>query len=172
MPSKQNTDQVAVLKDKLAKAKSVTIVEYSGTSGADQVELRQALSEVGGELYVTKNTLIKIALGQEGLDESLNGMNALVFSYEDAVSALKKLFAFHEETKKLTIKHGVMDDAVLSPAQVEALSKLPGKDELIGMLMNRLQAPAYGLANVLSAGPRNLVYALQAIVDKGESAAA
>ena len=165
MPNQKNIQQVEIIKEKLSRTKSVAVVDFSGTTVNDQVKLRQDLAEAGGEMFVTKNTLIDIAVGKGKLTESLEGMNALVFSYEDAVAALKKLFDFHKDSDKLTIKQGLMDDKVLSPAERETLSKLPGKTELIGMLMNRLQGPAYGLVNVLTASQRNLVYALKAIAD-------
>lgn len=168
MPNKKNLSQVEIIKEKLSRTKSVAIVDYSGTTVNDQVKLRQQLAEAGGEMFVTKNTLIDIAIGKGKLTESLEGMNALVFSYEDAVAAIKKLFAFQKETEKLSIKQGLMDDKVLSAAEVETLSKLPGRNELIGMLMARLQGPAYGLANVLAAPTRNLVYALKAVADQGD----
>lgn len=169
MPSQKNLNQVEIIKDKLSRAKSVTIVDYSGTTVNDQVKLRRQLREVDGEMFVTKNTLIDIAVGKDKLSDSLQGMNAIVFSYADAVGAIKKLFDFQKETEKLNIKQGFMDGKVLSSQEVEALSKLPGKNELIAMLISRLQSPAYGLVNVISAPTRSLVYALQAIADKGKT---
>jgi large subunit ribosomal protein L10 len=166
MPSTKNQQQVDLLKEKIAKSQSVAIIDYSGTSVNEQVKLRSQIREVGGEVFVTKNTLIDIALGKGKLTDSLEGMNAIVFSYQDAVAAIKQLFAFKKETEKLTIKQGFMEDRVLSPEEVETLSKLPGKGELISMLIARLQGPAYGLVNVLKAGQRDLVYALKAIADK------
>jgi len=166
MPNQKNQQQVTELQEKLGKAKSIAIVEYSGTSVNDQVKLRQELRQVGGEMMVAKNTLIDIAIGRGKLSDSLSGMNALVLSYEDAVAGIKALFAFQKDSEKLTIKQGYMDEKVLSPAEVENLSKLPGKSELIQMLLSRLNGPGYALANVLQAGPRNLVYALKAVVDK------
>ncbi|KUK78951.1 MAG: LSU ribosomal protein L10p (P0) [Microgenomates bacterium 39_7] len=170
MPSQYNQKQVELIKEKLAQAKSVAIIDYSGTNATDQVKLRSMIRQAKGEIFVTKNTLINLAVGDESLKESLTGMNALVLSYEDAVSALKTLFEFHKEEEKLEIKQGVLlEDGtikVLSREEVEQLSKLPSKDELIVTLIQRLQGPAYGLVNVLNAGPRNLVYALNAIVNK------
>jgi large subunit ribosomal protein L10 len=166
MPSKHNQQQVEIIKEKLSKAQSTVVVDYQGTTVNDQVKLRSALRQVGGEMFVTKNKLIDVAAGKGKLTDSLSGMNALVFSYQDAVIGLKKLFEFHKDTDKLTIKQGLFEDKVLSAAEVEALSKLPGKDELMATLIARLKGPAYGLVNVLQAGPRNLVYALQAIADK------
>lgn len=168
MPNQKNQKMVQSLKDKIAAAKSLAIVDYSGTSANDQVKLRQAIADAGGEVLVTKNTLIDIALGKGKLSESLEGMNAIVFSNEDEVAAIKALFAFHKDEDRLTIKEGYMDDSVLSPAQVEALSQLPGKNELISMLIRTLQAPATGMVNVLKANQRDLVYALKAIAQKGE----
>jgi large subunit ribosomal protein L10 len=166
MPSAKNQQQIDLLKEKIAKSQSVTIVDYSGTSVNDQVKLRAEVKAAGGEMLVTKNTLIDLAVGKGKFKDSLEGMNAIIFSYEDAVAAIKKLFAFKKETEKLTIKQGLVEDRVLSPAEIEALSKLPGKDELIATLIARLQGPAYGLVNVLKAGQRDLVYALKAIADQ------
>lgn len=166
MPSQKNQQQVDVIKEKLAKAKSVAVVNYEGTSVNDQVKLRSDLNEVGGEMYVTKNTLINIAIGKGKVSNSLTGMNALVFSYQDAVSALKKLFAFHKDTDKLEIKQGLYEDKVVSFEELKTLSELPSKDELIATMINRLQGPASGLVNVLKAGQRDLVQVLRAVAQK------
>jgi len=166
MPNKHNQAQVALIQDKLSKAKSAVVVDYSGTSGSDQVALRSSVREAGGEVLITKNTLIDIAVGKGKVSDSLKGMNAIVFSYNDAVAAVKALFNFHKDNEKLEIKQGVMDDKILSTSEVEALSKLPSKDQLIATLISRIQGPAYGMVNVLSATPRSLVYALKAISEK------
>ncbi len=166
MPSNKNQQQVDIIKEKLSKAKSVAVINYEGTTVNDQVELRSSLSEVGGEMFVTKNTLIDLAVGKGKLTDSLKGMNALVISYEDAVGALKKLFAFHKDKEKLEIKQGLYEDKVLSPAEVETLSKLPSKEELIATLISRIQGPAYGLVNVMKAGQRDLVQVLRAVAEK------
>ena len=55
------------------------------------IRLPAALKNAGGEMFVTKNTLIDIAAGKGRLSESLTGMNALILSYEDAVAAIKAL---------------------------------------------------------------------------------
>lgn len=166
MPNKKNQAQLEMLTEKLSRAQSVTIIDYSGTTVNDQVKLRQEIKDAGGEMLVTKNTLIDIAVGKGKLSESLEGMSAIVFSYADPIAAVKKLFTFQKDSEKLTIKQGYMEDKVLSADEVKALSKLPGKNELIGMLLRTLQAPGNNLASVLKATQRNLVYALQAIADK------
>lgn len=167
-PNQKNQSTLSTLQDKVSRAKSVVIADFAGTTANDQVKLRADIKKAGGEMIVAKNTLIDIALGKGKLSESLHGMNAAILGYEDPVSPVKALFEFNKKTEKLTIKQGYMDDKVLSTAEVVALSKLPSKQELLAKLLMVLKSPGTGLVNVLNAGPRNLVYALNAVAQKGE----
>lgn len=169
MPSQQNKQQVELLQEKLKTAKSVTIVDYAGTGVNDQVALRRQIKAAGGEFLVTKNTLIDLAVGKGKLTDSLKGMTAIVFGFGDEIAPIKALFNFKKDKDKLEIKQGLLGDQVLSVTQMEELSKLPSKNELIAKLIGQLQAPVYGLVNVLQGSSRSLVYALQAIVTKGET---
>ncbi len=166
MPNQHNQEQVKIVQEKLDRAASMVVIDYSGVNVKGLTDLRAALREAGGEMFVTKNTLIDIAVGKGKLTESLQGMSAAVFSYADPVAAIKALVKFHEDTDSLQIKQGFMDGKVLSTDEVKALSKLPGKNELIVMLIQRLKSPGQGLVNVLQANARNLVYVLKAIADK------
>jgi len=166
MPSQANQQQIEILKEKLTRAKSIAIVDFAGTSGSEQVELRKQLKAAGAELFVTKNTLIDIAVGKGQLSEALEGMNAIMISYEDEVGGVKALFKFHKDSERLTIKSGKMGDKVLSASEVETLSQLPGKNELIGQLLSVLNGPGTGLVNVLSANTRDLVQVVKAISEK------
>lgn len=166
MPSKSNIEEIKIIQEKIDRAKSLVVVDYSGTSVNDLTTLRDALREAGGEMFVSKNTLIDIAVGKGKLTESLSGMNALVFSYDDAVAGLKALFDFHKKSDKLSIKQGYSDEKVLSIAEIEALSQLPSKNELVVMLIQSLKGPGQGLVNTLNAKSKDLVYVLKAIADK------
>lgn len=166
MPNQHNQEQIKIVQEKLDKAASMVVIDYSGADVKKLTELRAALREAGGEMFVTKNTLIDIAVGKGKLTESLQGMSAAVFSYNDPVSAIKALVKFHDDTDLLEVKQGFMDDKVLSVEEVKSLSKLPSKNELIVMLIQRIKTPGQGLVNVLQANARNLVYVLKAIADK------
>lgn len=166
MPNQHNQEQVKLIQEKLNQAASMVVIDYSGVNVKGLTDLRAALREAGGEMFVTKNTLIDIAVGKGQLSESLQGMSAAVFSYNDPVAAVKALVKFHEDTDLLEIKQGFMDGKVLSKDEVQALSKLPGKNELIVMLIQRLKSPGQGLVNVLQASARNLVYVMKAIAEK------
>lgn len=166
-PNVKKVDQVEMLKGKIQNAKSAVIVDYSKLTVKEKTTLLRKVREAGGEFVVAKNTLTHIAFGKLAeLKDSFAGMNGVLFGNDDAVAPLKALMEFHKETEKLTVKKGVMEGKVLSEKEVEALSKLPSKEELIVTLIHRIQGPAHGLVNVLNAGPRNLVYALNAIANK------
>jgi len=160
MPNQKNLDQVKILQDKVSRARSLVIFNYAGTNVNEQVDLRQRVKQSGGEILVTKNTLINLAVGKGRLASSLTGMNALLLAYDDEISPIKALFQFHQETEKLEIKQGIMADKILDQAEIESLSRLPGKKELLATLIARIQNPGQGLLNVLNANARNLVNVL------------
>ncbi len=165
-PSQKNQTQLEMLTEKAKRATSIVVADYSGTTVKDQVTLRSAIKLAGGEVIVAKNTLIDLAVGKGKLIDSLQGMNAAVFAYNDPVAPVKALFEFQKKSEKLTIKQGFMDNVVLSQEEVVSLSKLPSKNELIAKLLMIFKSPATNLVNVLQAGPRNLVYALNAVAEK------
>ncbi|HAU99372.1 MAG: 50S ribosomal protein L10 [Microgenomates group bacterium GW2011_GWF2_45_18] len=166
MPNTKNVSQLADVKEKFAKSKSVVIANYSGLSVNQQTKLRAELREAGGEFVVAKNTIVRIALKKDELNHDLEGQSGVLFSYEDEVSALKKLVEFAKKFEKPVIKSGLMQDKVLSYADVMELSKLPSKVEMFGQLLGSLQSPARGLVTVLTGNTRNLVYALDALRKK------
>ena len=172
MPNAKNVANLQTLKDKFAKAKSVIFTNYTGLTVADQTKLRADIKAAGGEMIVAKNTLLYKVIGKEALKDALQGQTGTIFCYEDEVAPLKKVVEFAKTHEKPELKEGLLADKILSKIEVIALSKLPGKPELIGMLLSRLQGPAYGLVNVLNAGMRNLVYALEAIRKQKEAAPA
>lgn len=170
MPNTKNQAVLTTLQEKAARAKSVVLTTYTGLSVAQQTQLQRELREAGGELTIAKNTLIKLALGLEDLGKHLTNQTAILFSYADEVAPLKKLTEFIKKAEKPEIKAGMIEGRLLTAAEVANLAKLPAKIDLIGMVMNRLQGPAYGLVNVVQGPMRNLVYALDAIRTKQESA--
>lgn len=166
MPNTKNIASLVDLKEKVAKAKSIVLVNYAGLTVAQQTKLRLEIKSAGGEFVVAKNTLMNLALNKDGLKEDLQGQTGVLFSYVDEVSALKKLVEFAKANEKPELKTGIMVDKILSKFDVIELSMLPGKEELISMLISRLQGPAYGLVNVFTAGMRNVIYALSAVGKK------
>lgn len=170
MPNSKNTQNLSLIKDKLVQAKSILVVDYTGTTVNEQSEFRRQLKKVGGEFFVTKNTLIGLGFDNKPeVKTALNGMNALILSYDDEVSAVKVTYDFIKDKEKLTVKIGYLDGKFLTEKETKALSKTPGKQELMSMLVRTLNAPASNLVNVLKANIRDLTYVLHAIADKKEA---
>lgn len=169
MPNTKNISQVKLLEEKFSRAKAVILANYAGLNSKQQVKLRSELKKAGGEFIVAKNTLVARVVGKDELNQSFNGQTGAVFSYEDEVGALKALVAFAKENKTLELKQGVVGGTVYSAKSLDELSKLPGKTELIQMLLSRLNAPASKLVGVLNAGVRDLAFVLAEIAKKKQA---
>lgn len=145
---------VADLAEKLKGAAAGVVVDYKGINVADDTALRKSLREAGVSYTVVKNTMLKLALkeaGIDGLDGVLEGTTALAIHEEDPIVAAKILGEFADKNKKFTLKAGFMDGKVLSDAEVVALGKLPSKEQLVGQLVSVLVAPMRGLAIAVNA---------------------
>lgn len=171
MPSDKKKQVVADLQDKLKKSKSVVFAKYTGLSVPQQNELRAKVKEAGGEITIARNRLVNIALGKpEGLAHMLQDQLFTLMSYEDAVAGIKALYEFIEDQGVVEVKGGFYEDQVIDASKVDALSKIPGRDELMAALLRNLQGPAYGLRGSLANGAERLSWALKAVADKKQEA--
>ena len=89
-------------------------------------------------------------IGIEGLDSVLEGTTAIAYS-DDELAAAKVLCKYAEDNKNFTIKAGFSEGKALDVATVEALSKVPGKEDLLGMLAGSLSQMIAGFARVINA---------------------
>ena len=164
--------EVAEIQEKIEKSQSVMFLDYRGLNVAEVTELRNKMREAGVEYKVIKNTMIRRAAekaGIEGLDDALEGPTAVAFGYAAPVAPAKILVDFIEDTKKTSLKGGVLAGKAMSEAEIKNLASLPSKEELIAKMLGSLNAPITGLVMALSGIPRNLVYALNAIKEKKEA---
>ena len=173
MPNQKNIAQVAELSARLDKVSAVFIAEYAGLTVKEQVTLRDLVRAKGGSITVAKNSLLKIAMQDQGYDlstlkDELTGPNLTLLAEDDAVAPLKAMVEFSKTQEKNLpkIKAGILGKNVLSRDLVMQLAALPSKNELIAKLLNTLSNPAANLVRVLSAPMRNFVYALSAITKK------
>ena len=135
--------------------------EYRGLTVEQISKLRDKLREKNAQLKVVKNNFAKIAfedLKIENVEEFLKGPTAIAMVKEDSNEAAKVLFEFAKEAPALSVKAGYIGKEIYDFAKMEAYSKVPGKKELIAMLMSAINGPA-----------RKLAATLQAYVEKKES---
>lgn len=173
MPSEkileEKKQKVAALSECLKSACVGVLVNYKGITVADDTKLRKELREAGDEYMVVKNTLLRRALndaGIEGLDSVLEGTTAIAFSKDDYVSGAKILSKYAENSKTFEIKAGFVDGNVLDAKGVKELASLPPKEVLVAKALGGLNAPITGFVTVLNGTLKGLVVALNAIAEK------
>jgi len=172
-------DKVAVVdevREKFESADGAMLTEYRGLNVPALAALRSSLREAGGEYKIYKNTLVRHAARERGLeiDDLLTGPTAIAFVGEradgspgDVAAVAKALKEFAKANEALVIKGGVLDGQVLSTDDLKALAELPSRDVLLAQLAGAFQAPMAKLAGLLSALPRDFAYGLQALIEKG-----
>jgi len=171
MPNQRKVHQLAEIVKSLNDSKAIILTEYAGLSVKEQTLLRNEADKSGGKFLVTKNNLMRLALEEKSKDLAkdlstfLEGPTAVLFS-PDAVSAAKIVSKFTEDHENLKIKTGVMDDKIITFAEITALSKLPSREQLLASLLAQLQAPAQALVRQLQAPMQNFVYGLEALRNK------
>lgn len=144
--------QVAEIIEALKGATTGVLVDYRGLTVEEDTKLRNDLRAAGVKYFVVKNTLLRLAAKETGLDELdsiLHGPTALAIS-EDAVAPAKVIADFAKENEKFEIKSGFMDGKVLSVDEISKLAKTPSKETLIAKMMGSLNSPISGLARLLS----------------------
>lgn len=171
MATPKKIDTVEAARNWHSKAIGLIFTEYSGLSVSEMQELRKNVRDSGGEFRVIKNTLLRLALGQGTIeklpDEFHNGPTATVFVLRDEAGCAKSLATFAKTHQALKIKGAFLDGTVLTDKEVDALSKLPSKQELLSMIVGLVAAPISNIVtcvNEILAGP---VRAVAAIAEKG-----
>lgn len=152
---------------------TAVLVDYQGMDVAQSTQLRSRSREAGVEFVVAKNTLTRRAAdeaGVEDLSEYLVGPTALAFS-EDPVASAKLMAEFAGQVESFTLKGGLLEGGrVLDEAGVVALSKLPGREQLLAQVVGGISSPLTGLVNVLNNTVQGLVIALNQIAEQKQNA--
>lgn len=153
----QKEEQVAELRDRFDRAKSVVLADYRGLDVASVNALRRQLVTEGGgefEYRVSKNTLLRRAVegsDAEALVPHMSGPTAVAFSFGDPLRLVKVLVDYAKDHEVFEIRGGLLEGEAIDRAQIETLASLPSLDELRGTLAGLLQAPAQQLARLLQA---------------------
>jgi len=130
----------------------VVVAHYEGLTVAEMQDLRARAREAEASVRVAKNKLAKIALEGKpcaSIADFLSGMTVLTFS-EDPVAAAKVAEKFSKDNDKFEILGGAMGETALDRNGVEAVSKMPSRDELIAQIASCIGAPASNIASILS----------------------
>ncbi|MDR0877083.1 MAG: 50S ribosomal protein L10 [Treponema sp.] len=170
------TKAIGELKEAFGASKDFIFTDYRGLTVAQITNLRNQLRVKGVHYKVIKNNFARIAfeqLGSQDVSAYLTGPTAVAIAPADANEVAKILFTFAKEAPALQVKGALVGDSVYTLQQTEAFSKLPGRLELISMLMSVMNGPARNLAAALNDVNARLVRTIKAVGDKkAESTAA
>jgi len=168
MATTKKIEAVKEMTDKIARAKSIVFVDYVGLKHKQLETLRKKLKEAGSEFMVTKNKLLERAFGTQGdaVKPLLKNATGTLFSYEDEVTGLKELLKFFKAASVGKTKSGLLGATILTENDITRLSKVPGKQILLGQLAGQLMAPVQGLHHALSWNINKFVWAISRIKDQ------
>lgn len=152
------------VQDYINQSHSFVIMRYKGLTANKANEFRGSISKKGGTVEVVrKRILIKAAhaVGVEIDQKTLDGHIGLVFGGQDPLETTKFVFKFSEDTNKaIEVIGGRFEGQLYNAAEMETLSKLPGKDEMRAQLLGVLQAPMSHTLGVMDAVLSSVVYCL------------
>lgn len=160
MPSEkillQKQERVNELTEMLKGAVSGVLVDYRGITVEQDTKLRKELREAGVTYFVEKNSMLRFALknaGLDGLSNVLEGTTAIAISSADQTAPARILgkFAENDKSERFKLKAGFVEGEIYDAKGVMALSKIPSKEVLLSQLVGSLKGPMQKLAAVLKA---------------------
>lgn len=154
-------DQV---KKGVTESDSTFLLSYSQVSGLQMSDLRKNLKQAGASVYVTKNSVIKLALKeieQDNLSEKVSGQTALIWGGSDSSEVSKILINFIKISEKIVVQGGLLQGEILEQADIKKLSELPSKEVLLATLFATIQSPLTRFAGALNAKTRDLLSVLK-----------
>jgi large subunit ribosomal protein L10 len=165
---KRMADELA---NEIESLESFLLYDYTGLKAEDVHKLRSTCFEKEVNAKVVKNTMAKLALSESYPKEIrtlFKGPTAMAYGGDSIASVAKILVDFRKENKKLVIKGGYIPGKVLNADDVEALSKIPSREELLSMIAGVFQAPMQQIANILAGPSRNISNILSNLTSKME----
>jgi len=169
MPTAEKSKVIEQAKDWYAKSTGVFFTDFRGLKVKEMQALRKDLRSKGGEIHVLKNTLFRIAAGEDAakLPTDLhNGTTAVAFVFENESAVAKALLDYAKSSKKLVVKGGFFSGKSLDAKGVTALSELPPRDVLIAQVIGVIAAPLSNLVGVVEALYADPIRVIGAVAEK------
>jgi large subunit ribosomal protein L10 len=172
-PRPEKVAVVDEVRERFAGSEAALLTEYRGIDVQDMQTLRRALRAAGGDYKIYKNTLVRFAVRELGLEieDLLTGPTAIAFVPSDGtgdpVTVAKALRDFAKGNPHLVVKGGVLGEDILSEADAKALADIAPREELLAQLAGLIAAPMQQFAGLLQAVPRDFAYGLRALIDQG-----
>lgn len=161
-------EAVNAIKESIQKYKDFILTDFRGLNVEKITELRKKLREQDSVLKIVKNDFTRIALKDidyPDISDFLIGPTALTLIENDVGQTAKILFDY-SKNESIRVKGGIVDGRVLTDVDVETLSNLPGKDQLISMLLSAITGPLRNMMYAMNGVTEKFVRTLKALADK------
>ena len=149
------SEVVSEIVEKLQKSSAAVVVDYKGLTVEEVTELRKQMREAGVDYKVYKNTLVRRAAKEVGIeqfnDELLGGTNAIAFGYDDPVAPARILKGFMDSHPKMKLKMGIVEGAFYDESKIVEMANIPSREVLIAKLLGSLKAPVSNFAYLIDA---------------------
>lgn len=167
----KKNEKVKALAQDLEHSTSAIIGSFKGLTASKDFQLRKVVREAGGAYHVVKNKLAAKSAEGTKVEEALKGLkgvSSVAYTAGDPVALAKALAGFVKDNSEFTFKLAIVEGKILDVSEIDALSKLPGKEELFSKLLFLIQSPAQRLATVINATGRNLAVVVNQAVEQGK----
>ena len=172
MNRQTKTEIVDNLKKELENVSHIFLCNFNGLTVESDTNLRKDIRDNGGTYKVVKNTLLKLAFNGSSFDQlgdHLKGNTAIAYHNDDLVTIAKLISKHAKDNEKFTFKAGVVEGQVVEVKDLETISNLPSKEELLSKLLYLLNYPIQGLAVYLNGVTRNLAVVLDQVKQQKEN---
>jgi large subunit ribosomal protein L10 len=164
---------VREMKDLFSENEGFVFSSFEKIKATDMDAFRRKLRQSGSRYFVIKNRTSKIAMEEAGLKDFTGILEekksiGIGVIKEDPVKVAKVMIDFAKENKGFEVANGFLDGRLLTPEKIKELSQLPGREQLIAMVLSAINAPVSGFVGVLSSVLRSLCHTVNALKEKKE----
>ena len=164
---------VKEMKDVVSENKGFLVASVENIKASEIDVLRKQMRQSGSRYLVVKNRLARIALKEAGMDQMTPVFDdkkvlGIGLIKEDPVLVAKLMMEFSKKNAGFKVSKGFVEGKVLPEERIKELSELPGREQLIAMIVGMINAPIANFAGVLSSLLRSILYALNSIKEKKE----
>ena len=173
MPAQSKYEMLEKVNSSLDASQGLFVVDYRGLTVKETQEFRRSLREVGANMKVYKNNIVKIALKEKGLpaiDEILEGTCAYIFFENDSVDAAKAIKTEAQKLKKIEVLGGIADGKALNADEAKAYAELPNREQLMGQIAGLIAGFARGIAVGINEIPAGLARTINAVSEQQNAA--
>jgi large subunit ribosomal protein L10 len=171
---KKKQEIVADLADRFKRASGYYLVDFTAMTVLAAIRFRRELKKSGIEYKVAKNTLIKRAIKDSGIEDIIPaknffGASGVVFAYSDAVAPAKIIKGQFDKFEKPKLKAAVIEGVYYDGSELKTLAALPSKPEIISGIIGSLHAPISGIVGTINAVMRDVASLVEEVAKKKAS---